>query len=74
MAIDQALPGETRPYQLNTMAPWLAVAAVGIGVAGVVRQMARRRMTTDPFRARLVADDRSVTPPHGDKLLHQGGS
>ena len=68
---EEALPGASRTFPLDTAAPWLALAAVGIGVAGIVREVTRRRTPSDPFRARLVADGHEFTPPHGDKLHAQ---
>ena len=76
MPIDQTPFGQTpfdspRSFQLDLLVPWIAVAAVGIGLVGVAREMTRRRMAGDPLRGRLVADAHEFTPPHGDKLLHQ---
>jgi hypothetical protein len=76
MAIDDTqtmgtMPGTSRSFQLDVLTPWLAVAAVGIGLVGVAREVTRRRMACDPLRGRLVADSHEFTPPHGDKLLHQ---
>jgi hypothetical protein len=68
---EQTLHASPRAFQLDLLVPWIAVAAVGIGLVGVAREMTRRRMACDPLRGRLVTDRHEFTPPHGDKLLHQ---
>lgn len=67
---EQTLHASPRAFQLDLLVPWIAVAAVGIGLVGVAREMTRRRMASDPLRGRLVSDGHEFTPPHGDKLLH----
>ncbi len=71
MPIDETLSGTPHTFQLDLLAPWLAIAAVGIGLVGVAREVTRRRIACDPLRGRLVADGHEFTPPHGDKLLQR---
>jgi hypothetical protein len=56
---------------MDAVAPWVALGAVALGVAGLVREMSRRRGACDTLRMPLVTDHQDATPPHGDKLLHQ---
>lgn len=57
--------------RFETVAPWLAIGAVGMGVYGVVREMTRRARTDRGLTMRMVPDRCDATPPHGDKLLRQ---
>ena len=60
-------------FAMDRVAPWLAAGALGAGVLGLLRGVARRRAHSGDTlrRAPLVADPHDVTPPHGDKLLRQ---
>ena len=60
--------------RMETMAPWLAAGALGIGVLGFARAVTHRQRR--PFRlmvSRMAPDNHDVTPPHGDKLLRSTG-
>jgi len=61
-----------RSVRIDALMPWLAAGATGIGVVGLMREMARRRRPlSKPLRPRIVARPDELTPPHGDKLRRQ---
>ena len=60
------------PIRMDAVAPWLAAGALGVGVLGLMREVARRRQPSSaPTRLRLVNRRHAVTPPHGDTLRRQ---
>ncbi len=62
-----------RPIYASSMeniAPWLAASALGIGIVGLVSELARRqRRVSGRLPSRMTPDSHDLTPPHGDKLL-----